>query len=317
MPALTASAPGKVILFGEHAVVYGKPAIAIPIIQVKAKATITANPRGAPGEVRIQAPDIKLDLQLAELKRTHPLAAAIQEVVSTLRVSHIPACTLRITSTIPIAAGLGSGAAVSVAIIRVLSSFLGKPLPDKRVSELAYEVEKLYHGTPSGIDNSVITYAKPVYYIKDQPIKTLTVRRPLTLVIGDTGIQSSTKESVSEVRKAWKAHKERYESYFDSIEAITISARQFIEMGAIEQLGPLMDANHGILRKIGVSSPELDTLIEAAHTAGAWGAKLCGGGCGGNMIALVTSSKAAAVAKALEAAGAVGTIITEVHQENR
>jgi len=312
MPAISASAPGKVILFGEHAVVYGRPAIAVPVTQVKAKAIVTANPRGAPGEVRVQAPNVGLVSTLEELDASDPLAAAIQAVASSLKVKRIPACTVKITSTIPVAAGMGSGAAVSVAVIRALSAFLGHPLPDEKVSALAYEVEKIHHGTPSGIDNAVITYARPVYFVKGKPIETLEVGRTFTLVIGDTGVASPTAAAVGEVRKAWQAEKSQYEAYFESVGAITQSARLAVESGGIELLGPLMDANHGVLRKIGVSCAELDALVVAARRAGAWGAKLSGGGRGGNMIALVPPSRSEEVAKALQVAGAVRTIVAEI-----
>ncbi len=178
MPAISAAAPGKVILFGEHAVVYGRPAIAVPVMQVKARAVVTANPRGAPGEVRVQAPGIGLESTLQELDPAQPLAAAILGAASALKVKRLPACTIKITSTIPVAAGMGSGAAVSVAIMRALSAFLGHPLPDESVSRLAFEVEKIHHGTPSGIDNAVITYARPVYFVKGKPVETLQVGRP-------------------------------------------------------------------------------------------------------------------------------------------
>jgi len=312
MPAISSSAPGKVILFGEHAVVYGRPAIAVPVVQVKAKAILTANPRGAPGEVRVQALSVGLDSTLEELDANHPLAAAIQAVASSLKVKRIPACTVKITSTIPVAAGMGSSAAVSVAVIRALAAFLGHPLPDEKVSALAYEIEKIHHGTPSGIDNAVVTYAKPVYFVKGKPIDILKVGRSFTLVIGDTGIASPTAAAVGEVREAWQADKSQYEAYFESAGAIAQSARQAVESGGIELLGPLMDANHGVLRKIGVSCTELDALVVAARRAGAWGAKLIGGGRGGNMIALVPPARAEEVAKALQAAGAVRTLVAVI-----
>lgn len=312
MLAISASAPGKVILFGEHAVVYGRPAIAIPVTQVKAKAIVTANPRGISGEVQVRSADIDLDSTLGELDSGHPLAVAIQGVASALKVKRIPACTVKITSTIPIAAGMGSGAAVSVAVIRALSAFLGHPLSDEKVSALAFEVEKIYHGTPSGIDNSVVTYARPVYFVKGKPIEILKVRREFTLVIGDTGVASSTALAVGDVRRAWQADKGLFEAYFDSVGAMAQSARQAIESGGVELLGPLMDANHGVLRKMGVSSAELDALVVVARKAGAWGAKLCGAGRGGNMIALVPPARAKGVAEALQAAGAMRTLVAEI-----
>lgn len=310
MPALSASAPGKIILFGEHAVVYGRPAIAVPVSQVSARATVLANPRGQAGAVTIQAPDIGLEASLADLPAENPLAAAISGTARALGIAHIPACTLRVQSSIPVAAGLGSGAAVSVAVIRALAAYLGHPLPDEQVCEIAFEVEKIHHGTPSGIDNTVITYAQPVYFVKGRPIERLQVRRPFTIIIGDTGVVSPTSVAVGEVRKAWEKRKEQFEALFDSAGAIADSARQAIEGGSLELLGPLMDANHGLLRKMGVSCPELETLVLAARRAGALGAKLSGGGRGGNMIALVTAERATRVENALKQAGAARVITT-------
>jgi mevalonate kinase len=305
-------APGKIILFGEHAVVYGRPAVAVPVIQVQVRASITLAKSPSPDNVLIKAPDIGLKASLAELPAGHPLKAAIQRTATALNISRLPACTIRITSTIPVAAGLGSGAAVTVAIARTLSAALGSPLDDEQVCALAYEVEKIHHGTPSGIDNTVITYARPVYFIKGKPIQQLSVGRAFTIVIGDTGIASPTAKAVGDVRQAWQADKDHLEAMFDSIGAIADSARQVIEQGAVELLGPLMDANHGLLRKLGVSCPELDALVLTARKAGAWGAKLSGGGRGGNMIALVNQSQAAKVAAALQSAGAVRTLVTEI-----
>ena len=305
----TASAPGKIILFGEHAVVYGRPALAIPVTQVQATAKVTKASR--PG-IWIEAPDISLFSDLASLPSSHPLAAVIQGVFTALGIGSLPALTVQITSTIPVASGLGSGAAVSVAIVRALSEFLGHPLPEETISALAYEVEKLHHGTPSGIDNTVITYARPVYFVKDHPIETLQVGTPFTIVIGDTGIRAPTKESVGDVRKLWQAGPARWEKVFDGIGEIALKARKVIESGEVQFLGPLMDENQLLLRELTVSCPELDRLVKAAHRSGALGAKLSGGGRGGNMIALVPQEKAPAIAEALMSAGAQRTIVTTV-----
>ena len=312
MPAISAYAPGKIILFGEHAVVYGRPAIAVPVDEVRARATVKAEPRLAPGTVMIQAPQIDLESPLQALPPDQPLAKAVRCVISTLGIPQPPACTLKITSTIPVASGLGSGAAVAVATIRAFSSFLGHPLDDAQISGLAFEVEKLHHGTPSGIDNTVISYHMPVYFVRGEPIETFRVTQPFTIVIGDTGLPSPTSASVGDVRRLWEKQREHYEALFDSAGAIADAARQSIELGIVESLGPLMDANQGVLRKMGVSCPELERLIYAARTAGALGAKLSGGGRGGNMIALVQPGKAEAVAAAIKEAGATRTIVTHI-----
>jgi mevalonate kinase len=312
MPAYFATAPGKIILFGEHAVVYGRPAIAVPVLQVRAKAVINFDPRSAPGRVILRAPDIGLETTLSDLPENHPLAAVIWKAASAMKLSHIPACTIQVTSNIPIAGGMGSSAAVSVAILRAFSTSLGYPLSDEQVSKLAYEVEVIHHGTPSGIDNSVITYAKPVYFVKGKMIEILQVKRSFTLLIGDTGVQSPTANVVSDVYQAWEEAGEQFEWLFDAVGTIAASAREAIEVGSIDSLGPLMNENHALLRKMGVSSPELDTLVEAACSAGALGAKLSGAGRGGNMIALVTPESSDKVARELVNAGAVRTIFTEI-----
>ena len=317
MPAIYATAPGKVILFGEHAVVYGHPAVAVPVTQVRTKAMVTPNPLSVPGVIQIDAPDIGLKTALDTLAPDHPLKAAIQSVLTALRIFAPPALTIRITSTIPIASGLGSGAAASVAVIRGLSAFLGKPLPDNQVCELAFQVEKIYHGHPSGIDNTVITYTKPVFFVREQPIQFLPVRSPFTLVIGDTGVQSSTARVVGDVRQGWLADPATYEKLFAEIGSIAVHGRQAVQAGEIQSIGPLMNQNHALLQSLQVSSPELDRLVKAALAAGASGAKLCGGGQGGNMIALVSAATAEDVAAHLIAAGAKHTIITTISPEKQ
>lgn len=312
MPAFTARAPGKIILFGEHAVVYGQPAIAVPVIQVRASATVTPHIRGDLGVVRVQALDIGLDARLDELSLDHALAAAVHAVAASMGVSRIPACHLKVNSTIPVASGLGSGAAVSVAIIRAMAAFLGIPLTDEQVSALAYEVEKIHHGTPSGIDNTVVTYDQPVYFIKGEALETFHIEEPFNIIIADTGIPSPTKDTVADVRIGWQDQPDHFERLFAAAGSIAKAARQAIESGHPERLGPLMNENHELLVEMGVSSHELNRLVGAAIEAGALGAKLSGGGRGGNMIALAPNEKIEDVSSALRKAGAAAIIPTKI-----
>ncbi len=308
-----ASAPGKVILFGEHAVVYGRPALAVPVTQVRA--TVEVSPSDYRG-IWIDAPDIRLKAPLVEIPFDHPLASAIRTIFSSLGVDPFPNLNIRISSTIPVASGLGSGAAVSVALIRALSAYLGGALPDEQVNQLAFEMEKLYHGTPSGIDNTVITYARPVYFVRGKPIETFKPRRPFTIVIGDTGVSAPTLQSVADLRKLWERDRRLWERIFTQVGQIVNKARRAIEYGRLKELGELMDRNHELLKHMTVSSPELEQLIEAARDAGALGAKLSGGGRGGNMIALVDPSQAGsgldALRDCLVKAGAQRVIATTV-----
>ena len=304
-----ASAPGKIILFGEHAVVYGRPALAVPVTQVHADVNIADSSR--PG-IWIHAPDVDLHAEWTSLPSDHPIASVLHNFFFAFGISPFPSLDISITSTIPVASGLGSGAAVTVALVRALSSFFSLSLSDEQVNQFTYEIEKLYHGTPSGIDNTVVTYARPVYFIKGQQIETFAVARPFTIVIGDTGISAPTKESVGDVRKLWEADKVRWEKVFDEVGEIAKQARDDIERGKKKELGELMNRNHALLQELTVSSPELDRLVESARRSGASGAKMSGGGRGGNMIALVENENAPAVAEALLSAGAKRTIITTI-----
>ncbi|MCC6569861.1 MAG: mevalonate kinase [Anaerolineales bacterium] len=317
----TSSAPGKIILFGEHAVVYGRPALAVPVTQVHADVEILDSDSTG---IWIHAPDINLHSELNALPSDHPIASVIHNFLFLSRQSvsplgrgaggegKFPNLNIKISSSIPVASGLGSGAAVTVALLRALSSHLNYPMTDEEVNAFAYDIEKIHHGTPSGIDNTVIAYAKPVYFIKGRLIETFKVGAPFTIVIGDTGISAPTRESVADVRKLWEADKAKWESVFDEAGDIAKQAKEKIETGDWRLLGGLMDQNHALLQEMTVSSPELDRLVEAARKAGASGAKLSGGGRGGNMIALVERENADDVSSALISAGAKNTIITQI-----
>ncbi|MEJ5203105.1 MAG: mevalonate kinase [Anaerolineales bacterium] len=312
MPAVSARAPGKTILCGEHAVVYGQPAIAIPVTQVQAHAVVVANPRGSANQIRITAPDIHLDDFLENLPESHPIRQLLTNLQNSLQLPHFPAFDLRVTSTIPIAGGMGSGAAVSVAIVRAVSTFLGRPMTNEQVSSLAFEVEKSYHGTPSGIDNTVITYAHPIFFIRGQPFESLHVCQPLTFLIANSGIKSETAAVVSDVRQAWQNDPHRYEALFHAIGTLTVQVRRRLERGPTEEIGGFLTANHQLLQELGVSCTELDKLVDAALSAGAQGAKLTGAGRGGNILALVNEENIAAVSTALRNAGATNLYLTNL-----
>lgn len=309
-----ATAPGKVILFGEHAVVYGRPALAAPVTHLRARAEVEAT---GERDVRLIAPDVGRSALLSQTPADNPLVAVVRVVEGHCRRSLSAGYTLSVTSAIPIAGGLGSGAAISIAIIRALSHYLGLAdefSPDV-VSRLAYEVERLHHGTPSGIDNTVIAYERPVYFVRRAPqplIETFAPARPLRLVIGDTGIRSATKDVVGDVGRQWAADRDRFEAIFDACGRIADAGRAALAAGDLPAVGALMDENHAWLQRMTVSSPPLDTLVAAARAAGALGAKLSGAGRGGNMIALVTAGNEAAVSAGLWAAGAARVLTSDV-----
>ena len=315
MAVILGKAPGKIILFGEHAVVYGQPAIAIPVNKVKATARVFPDFDSPSGNIRLQALDIGLDENLFDLSPEHPLTAAVYLTLETINPEKIPAFILQISSTIPISAGMGSGAAVAVAVIRGVSSFLGQPLPDAVVAELSYEVEKIHHGTPSGIDNNVVTYEKPVYFLRGKPIEFLEIKQMTHWLIADTGEKTPTFETVSDVRKKQAAEPQFYHEIFGKIGETTGRARNALVDGDVTLLGKLLTENQRLLRSLDVSSPMIEKLIHIAIDAGAVGAKLSGGGRGGNIIALASPSKIEAVKTALIEAGAVNVISTRLMKE--
>ena len=312
MPALLASAPAKAILCGEHAVVYSSPAIAVPITQVHTSVRIQPWIQAPSGAVWIEAPDIHLSASRSDLPPTHPLSVLLNLIESDLRRGPLPAFRMKITSTIPVASGLGSGAAVSVAVLRAVYAFVSRPLPQERLNELAYQVEKVHHGTPSGIDNTVITYARPVFFQRGHPLQFLRIAQPFTLVLANSGQPSRTADVVAEVRRAWQENPETYQDYFNQIASLVNRARAALETGDHPTLGQLLDHNHALLQQINVSSPILDTLVQAARQAGALGAKLSGAGRGGNLIALAQPECAPEIAAALTQAGAKNVFITTV-----
>ena len=309
-----AYASGKVILFGEHAVVYGQPAIAVPVTQVRAKATVEMAPEGQ--GITIVAEDLERSYSLAQAPPDDALRAIVVNTLEHIGVGTKHDLTVAVSSTIPIARGVGGGAAVSTAIVRTLSKHfvnLASRLIPQPGSSLVTRNDAIHHRPASGIDNTVIAFEKPVYFVRGQSMKTFSVKRPFLLAIADTGIASPTKIAVSHVRRGWERERERYEDIFDEIGTIAEMGRHAIERGEIEAAGRLMNENHRLLQLIGVSSPELDGLVEAAREGGAQGAKLSGAGRGGNIIALVTQETRSRVDMMLRLAGAKDIIVSEVN----
>jgi mevalonate kinase len=307
----SASAPGKLILCGEHAVVYGRPAIALPVSAIRARATALPGPPG--GGLSFDAPDLGRSWRIADAPDDpiSQLAAALLRQLG----QPMPDLQIRIASDIPIASGMGSGAAIATAIVRLLAQVAQRDLSDAEVSELVYESEKRYHGTPSGVDNTVVAFEQPVWFQRRQPaalIEPITIAAPFTLLIADTGVRSATRLPVGAVRQRWEAQPTQYDALFDQIGALAADVRAALERGATAAIGPLLSRNHALLAEMGVSSPDLDRLVHAAHSAGALGAKLSGAGWGGVMIALVDQGAHERVAVALRQAGAVRVLTTRV-----
>lgn len=300
-----ASACGKIILLGEHAVVYGFPAVAIPVAGLRARVELI------PGDARffLEAPDVGLASALEDLPADHPLAFCVRRAADFLGIL-VPKARLSIASDIPVASGLGSGAAVSTAIVRALSAAAGRDLPPADVSRIVFDVERIYHGTPSGIDNTVIAFERPIYFLRDRAPAMLRIGAGLQLLLADSGVRSETRLAVGGVRERWRADPARYDDLFRSIGALADTGREHLESGRVRELGATMNQCHKLLQAIGVSTPELDGLVGAAREAGALGAKLTGAGRGGNMAALVDAQSINTVESALRRGGAAAVYRT-------
>lgn len=304
MPAISASAPGKLILCGEHAVVYNQPAIAIPVLSLSTTTKIFAHPTAPKGEVIINAASQRIKENIHVLPEDHSIRRIVELVQANFGLSEMPACEIQITSTLPIASGLGSSASLSISVIRALSEFIGHPLPVERVNALAFEAEEIHHGNPSGIDNTVIAYEKPVYFERGKPLQFISIGTSMHIIIASTGISTSTALAVAGVHDRWQKDPARYEALFTQIGSLSRQIRQYLSQGFTKPVGELLTRNHSLLQEMGVSCPELDQLVNVSLAAGALGAKLSGGGMGGNMLALVKEETSPTIEKALTSAGA-------------
>lgn len=308
------SAPAKTILLGEHAVVHGQPAIAVPLSQLRAcvESRASSQPLCISFAGAVRAPFFwRKDDSNAE----DPLARAIELTARHFAVSAVNG-ELVVRSEIPVASGLGSGAAVTAALARGVAALLCRELPDDSLNPIVFEVEKLHHGTPSGIDNTVVVFERPVYFVKDRSIDFIEFSEPIELIVADTGVRYPTRAAVAAVRGQLQSQRRQTRARFDSIGALVELARPCIETGDYAQLGTLMTQNHELLQKLAVSSAPLDRLVEAALSGGALGAKLSGGGRGGNMIALVSHDKISSVEEALLQAGAKQVIVSSLGSDS-
>jgi hydroxymethylglutaryl-CoA reductase len=271
-------AAGKVILLGEHAAVFGRRALALPLDS----AVIASVREDIAG--RRQFRD---DGQSAEGRLPAGFRELVDLIVRRLEVED-RRFDVRVHSAVPSASGLGSSAAVAVAVIRAFNHVLALGLSNEVVNELAYECEKLAHGDPSGVDNTVATYGEAVLYCKGaaQPVQTLELIEYPPIVIASSGVQSSTREQVAAVRVRHGKMPAHYNAVFDEMDRISAEGAAALIRQDYQELGILMNLCQGLLNAIQVSTPDLERMVDIARRSGATGAKLTGAGGGGSIVAL-------------------------------
>jgi hydroxymethylglutaryl-CoA reductase len=296
-----AHAHGKIILFGEHSVVYGRRAIAASL-PIPIETRVEMGDGGAP---RLYIPAWELDHRLNDLP---PLSQTLDEAVALLlkRVGlEGKSMTIEVTPHLTSGAGLGSSAAICVSILRALSEAFDLKLDDAQVCAHAFEAEKIFHGNPSGLDNTISTYGGMLSFRKGEPpvIEQIATRHAIPLVVALSGHVGDTKKTVSAVRANWQRNPETMEFLFDAVDAIAERAIAAIRTNDLDTLGLLMSHNHGILKTLGVSTRELDLLTDIAQRSGAYGAKLTGGGGGGAVIAVCPPDQSDRIVQAIRGEG--------------
>ncbi len=290
------TAHGKVILFGEHAVVYGSPALAVGIDR---GARAEANPAE---KTTLRVPDWNVNVGLDD---ELPLARALRDLLAASGVNG--AFAIEAHADLPPGGGLGCSAALGVAVARAIDPAAG---PDA-IAERVMAWERVFHGNPSGIDAAVASMGGCVLFTKGEPITRVRVGGPLTLCVGHSGQASSTKSMVEAVARLRERRPEIAQKTFDAIGTLVKNARLAIEAADRRAIGQMLDLNQMLLSGLFVSTPEIEEMCASARGAGALGAKLTGAGGGGCVVALVDEpSRADSVLAAWKRAGFAGFVAT-------
>ncbi len=292
---------GKVILFNEHFVVFQVPSIVSAIDKVTTATVERGEGFGWTLEDGRQATpgykEEKLEQQKESINRILK-AAGIDPTKNPIKIIF--------GGDLVAASGIGASAASCTALARALSDEFNLGLSDERINELAYEGEKGYHGTPSGIDNTAATYGGLIWFVRGEPnvMERIKIKRPVEVVMGNTGLVANTKAAVAGVRERKEKYPKKYGKIFKEAEGLAYEARKALESYNLEAVGKLMDENHKQLQAIEISYKELDFLVDLARKQGALGAKMTGGGLGGNMVALTPGKELQEkVARAIEEEG--------------
>lgn len=296
------------MLFGEHAVVYGKPCIVTAVDQ---RIKVSVEPSNG-NYLKIVAPQVNLDNYVEKIdilgKNDAPpgsrfVSLAVKNFFEFYKLSF----GLKVTTQSDFSSkfGFGSSSAVTVATIKALSKYINIDTDNDRIFDLSYKTVLDVQGVGSGFDVASAVWGGTIYYTKGVNTKGTLEHGKLPLVVGYTGIKADTPTLVRQVAGLYKKNKELMDMIFGSIAEIAREGQMAILKGDLKKLGLLMNKNQKLLKSLGVSSPELNKLIDASLKAGAYGAKLSGAGGGDCMIALVPPDKVRSVGMAIEKSGGI------------
>lgn len=298
----------KTILIGEHSVVYGKPAIAVPVTSLRTVARIEPQP-GSPILFALDGDIISID------ELPDRFASIAEATTVSLDYFGLPkeGILVRLRSGIPPAAGLGGSSAVAHAVVEAVRDFADGTLTEQQRFDLVQAAERVAHGKSSGLDASASRAQRPVYFYQGR-MSPLQVGAPMWLVLGDTGVRGSTSDAVARVRGFVDSHRVRGAELLDELAQLTQASVKYLARGDVERLGRRLNQAQRALDELRVGHESITELVRAARAAGAAGAKLTGAGCGGCVLALTDSAdRARLIRHAMTDANAVATWIVEVN----
>ena len=287
----TAQACGKSILLGEHFVVHGTTAMAIPVINVGTRVTVE------PANTLQTSTDFDGEQRI-------PLHQLVASAWQALGLPGEASGSVHVTSDLPVGMGMGSSASLAVALTRALAQTHGTSLSNGALNEVAHTIERVVHGNPSGIDNTVISHEQPVRFRRGQAFDFIEVGAETHFVLASSGVAGSTRDAVAAVGQLMTGQPDHFAQLCARAEEIACNGVAALQSGDHNTLGDLMNQNHGLLQQIGVSNPTLDGLVQAALGNGALGAKLTGAGMGGCVVVLASKETTTSIENALRNAGA-------------
>jgi len=295
---ICASAPAKIIWFGEHFVVLGKPAIASSI-NLKARVCISDSVND---KIIIESKDLgvkyiygkDIPKELIQFRQIIDYCLS-KNIVTKLKPFHAV-----IKSSIPISSGLGSSASTAVAFTAAFLAYHNIGFNRELISRVAYEAEKIVHAKPSGIDNTIASYGGFLVYQKGR-IRRIRVRWPrkYLLLIVDTGVPRNTGKVVKMVLERYQRNEDIMKYIYTAAEKIVRKAMKCLRNGNIECIAELMNINHGLLASLGISIYEIESIVHRSIMSGALAAKITGAGMGGSVIILTDRTKLNHVIRAI------------------
>jgi mevalonate kinase len=299
-------AHAKAILLGEHAVVYGAPALALPVPQLTVTASAGWSCRGADGPGGASFTMTGSPSRPMVTQASDSLRRLITEFTAATGVDDGAHLDVIIDGAIPHGRGLGSSAACARAVVLALADLHGREVTESETFRLVQTAENVAHGRSSGVDARAVGASVPLLFQAGE-VQELSIGCDGLFIIADSGVVGRTKDAVGLLREGFQQHEGAQERFVHRASRLTEEARHALADGKPEELGSRMTDYHDLLRAAGLSTKGIDALVEAALTAGSLGAKITGGGLGGCVIALTRPEQAREVTQRLHEAGAVQT----------